>query len=118
MAPTKIEGPLSIGMRIRGATFANNNSTQASLRQLKPWASPYHITARCINKEWFRLSIPTVWSVMEDYLYLVATAFEIKVRAFVLMSNHFHLIVLRRPSMTFKADRNSGHQSELEKKLL
>ncbi len=55
--------------------------------------APYHVTARCINKEWFRLPLPTVWSIMEDYLYFVAGAFQVNIHAFVLMSNHFHLII-------------------------
>lgn len=53
---------------------------------------PYHISARCINREWFSLPIEVVWSVMEDYLYLTAKEFDLRIHAFVLMSNHFHLI--------------------------
>lgn len=54
---------------------------------------PYHITARCINREWFRLGLPTVWSIMCDYLYLCHQLYGVQIHSFVLMPNHFHLIV-------------------------
>ncbi|MEK2644012.1 transposase [Bdellovibrio sp. BCCA] len=54
---------------------------------------PYHITARCHNKEWFDLPIEEVWTVMSNYLYFIHCAYKVEIHAFVLMSNHFHLIV-------------------------
>lgn len=54
---------------------------------------PYHISARCHNQEWFALPMPEVWSIMEDYLYLVGHLYQLKIHAFVLMSNHFHWIL-------------------------
>lgn len=54
---------------------------------------PYHISARCINREWFQLPLGTVWCLMEDYLYLVSSVYQLRLHAFVLMSNHFHLLV-------------------------
>lgn len=53
---------------------------------------PYHITARCINKDWFGMSMDEVWSIMEDYLYFINKAYFIEIYSFVLMKNHFHLI--------------------------
>ena len=53
---------------------------------------PYHISARCHNKEWFRLDIDKVWSVTSDYLFFLHHAYEVKIHSFVLMNNHFHLI--------------------------
>ncbi|MCB0340724.1 MAG: transposase [Bdellovibrionales bacterium] len=53
---------------------------------------PFHITARCINKEWFHLPMPAVWTVMENYLYFIHHEYKIILHAFVLMTNHFHLI--------------------------
>src|SRR5689334_21017913 len=53
---------------------------------------PYHITARCINKEWFRIPLTEVWSLMGDYLAVIEHEFKILIHAFVLMPNHFHLI--------------------------
>lgn len=53
---------------------------------------PYHISARCINRNWFRLPIEDVWNIFCDYLYFVRFAYNIEIRNFVLMNNHFHLI--------------------------
>lgn len=53
---------------------------------------PYHITARCINKEWFNLSMETVWQVFSEELYMTHLIYGLKVHSFVLMSNHYHLI--------------------------
>ncbi|UOE99869.1 transposase [Bdellovibrio reynosensis] len=54
---------------------------------------PYHITARCINKDWFSTDLHVIWDVMSRQLYFLHFAFNVKIHAFVLMSNHFHLIV-------------------------
>jgi putative transposase len=53
---------------------------------------PYSINARCINKEWFQIPLEDVWDIMEDYLYFLHIGFGFKIKSFVLMSNHFHLI--------------------------
>jgi len=53
--------------------------------------TPYHISARCINKEWF-IGKSHVWDIMSDYLYFLKIGFNAEVHSFVLMSNHFHLI--------------------------
>ena len=53
----------------------------------------YHINARCINKDWFRIPLEDVWSIFCDVLYVASRAYELKILSFVLMSNHFHLIV-------------------------
>lgn len=54
---------------------------------------PYHVTARCINKEWFRLNIGSIWSIFSDYLFILKFHFQFEIHSFVLMNNHFHLIV-------------------------
>lgn len=54
---------------------------------------PYHITARCLNKEWFSLPLETVWSIMEDFLFLLVAGFGVRIHSFILMSNHFHLLI-------------------------
>ena len=53
---------------------------------------PAHITARCINREWFRLALNQVWEVMNNYLFFISHSYEIQIHNFVLMDNHFHLI--------------------------
>lgn len=53
---------------------------------------PYHITARTNNREWFSLDLNTVWEIFENQLFFIHHAFGIRIHAFVLMSNHFHLL--------------------------
>lgn len=54
--------------------------------------NPYHLTLRTNNRDWFDLPMPVVWDIMERYLHFVHHAFATHVHAFVLMSNHLHLI--------------------------
>jgi REP element-mobilizing transposase RayT len=63
---------------------------------------PYHITARCINRDWFSLDKDFVWDVMTRHLYFLHIGFNIKIHAFVLMSNHFHMIA-RSPDANLSA---------------
>jgi putative transposase len=53
---------------------------------------PYNIGARCINRDWFKIPLPEVWEIMSEQLSFMHHAFEVEILAFVLMSNHFHLI--------------------------
>ncbi len=53
---------------------------------------PYHISARCHNKDWYSLPLDEVWRVYEDWLYFCKFAYNMKIHSFVLMSNHFHLL--------------------------
>lgn len=53
---------------------------------------PYHISSRCINREWFSIPMEVVWGTFSDHLFFLHHAFQIKIHSFVLMSNHFHLI--------------------------
>ena len=55
--------------------------------------NPYHITARTINKTWFEIPLNEIWSIMSDYLYLIEFSFNVKIYSFVLMNNHFHLLI-------------------------
>lgn len=54
---------------------------------------PYHVSARTPNREFFKLPIEVVWKVFEDYLFLTKEIYNLNIHAFVLMSNHFHLLV-------------------------
>ncbi|MBY0316637.1 MAG: transposase [Bdellovibrionales bacterium] len=54
---------------------------------------PYHVSARCINKEWFSVPMEEVWEIMSEQLHFIHHAFDLQIISFVLMSNHFHLIV-------------------------
>lgn len=54
---------------------------------------PFHVGARCINREWFNLSMDLVWEIFSKQLYFVHKAFNLEIHCFVLMSNHYHLLV-------------------------
>lgn len=54
----------------------------------------YHITARSNNRENFFLPTEIVWRLSIEKLEKLQRKFGIKVGAFVLMDNHFHLLVL------------------------
>lgn len=53
---------------------------------------PYNISARCINREWFSLEMPRVWTIFCEELDRTAREHKLLVHSFVLMSNHYHLI--------------------------
>ncbi|WP_419173297.1 transposase [Halobacteriovorax sp.] len=54
---------------------------------------PYHVVARCHNKEWFKLPIETMWKIYTEIIRDVCREEGAKVISFVLMNNHFHLMV-------------------------
>lgn len=63
---------------------------------------PYHITARCLNRDWFQIPIDEVWHLMSDYLFLISKHFQIEIHQFVLMQNHFHLVA-RSPELNLSS---------------
>lgn len=54
---------------------------------------PYTVTARCINKEWFNIPMDQVWKIFCEQLENVHQSQGWQIHSFVLMSNHFHLLV-------------------------
>ncbi len=54
----------------------------------------YHITARSNNKENFYLPIEEVWRILTTKLGELQKKHQLQIGAFVLMNNHFHLLVL------------------------
>jgi putative transposase len=65
----------------------------------------YNVSARCINKEWFSLPMHDLWIMFADYLFFIHHAFGVRIHSFVLMNNHFHLIV-RTPNMNLDKAMN------------
>ena len=53
---------------------------------------PYHITARCNNKEFFPLPLGEMWEIFMSHLYFIHREFGVCIHSFVLMGNHFHLL--------------------------
>jgi len=54
---------------------------------------PYNVSARCINRDWFSIPMTDVWKIFCDQLYFIHYAYDVQIHAFVLMANHFHLII-------------------------
>jgi putative transposase len=54
---------------------------------------PVHVTARTVNRENFPVPMNKTWGIMEDYLSLTSKVYDLKLHAFVLMPNHFHLLL-------------------------
>lgn len=53
---------------------------------------PYHITARCSDKDFFPLPLSDVWHIMMRRLKHCSSQQSLAIHAFVLMGNHFHLL--------------------------
>ena len=56
-------------------------------------AHPYHVTARANNREPFKLDLESCWRVFMDHLVEIEEIYQVKIHAFVLMNNHFHLLL-------------------------
>lgn len=54
----------------------------------------YHLTARSNNKENFYLHKDLIWTFMLAQLKTLQNEYDIRIAGFVLMDNHFHLILL------------------------
>jgi len=53
----------------------------------------YHVTSRSNNKEYFYIPSSEVWHFSINLLKKGIVKFDVKVHAFVLMSNHYHLLI-------------------------
>ena len=60
---------------------------------------PYHVMARANNREWFYLPIEAVWQIFAKRLNFLVKNHGVKVYAFVLMNNHYHLLISTSPKM-------------------
>lgn len=54
---------------------------------------PYHCVARCNNKDWFYIPMDEVWLLFTNTLIELSQKYSLRVHGFVLMSNHYHLII-------------------------
>ena len=53
----------------------------------------YHITARSNNRDFWYLSTLEVWDIFCEEIIHLKRKFNLNIAAFVLMDNHFHLLV-------------------------
>ncbi|MBY0384630.1 transposase [bacterium] len=54
---------------------------------------PYHVYVRSNNKEWFYLETSEVWEIFVQQINQILKKYNALAHAFVLMSNHYHLIL-------------------------
>ena len=54
---------------------------------------PYHVTIRTNNKEWFDIPIDRVWEFCLKSLVEANQVHQVRLISFVLMSNHYHMIL-------------------------
>lgn len=54
---------------------------------------PYHIVSRSNQKQWFQLEMNKVWALSLRSLKIAAKKHPVNCHAFVLMSNHYHLVI-------------------------
>ncbi len=54
---------------------------------------PYHVYARANNREWFYLSTAEVWALSKEEIRTVSDRYSAEVISFVLMNNHFHMLL-------------------------
>ncbi len=54
---------------------------------------PYHVVNRANNKEWFKLELKDVWRIVEICLKKSYEKYPFNLIDFVLMNNHYHMII-------------------------
>lgn len=74
----------------------------------------YHVTARCNNREWYKIPLKEVWEIYQEVFNETTEKFGIEVGAFILMNNHFHAILRTPLSNIDQAMWNIMRQSSLK----
>jgi len=54
---------------------------------------PYHVYARSNNREYFSLSLEDLWPIFVRRLREISEEYLVNIHAFLLMANHYHLII-------------------------
>ncbi len=54
---------------------------------------PYHVVGRTVDRECFLASLQDVFNLFQIHLTYCSLIFNIRINGFVLMANHFHLLV-------------------------
>lgn len=74
---------------------------------------PYHVTSRSNNREWFYLPSEELWPIFIKNLDETTRKFQLEIYSFVLMNNHFHLLVKTPMSNLDKAMQHFIHSLSL-----
>ena len=70
---------------------------------------PYHVYNRSNNKEFFYLDLEELWPIFLESLCYLKKELKFKIHGFVLMSNHYHLI-LSTPDKNLSAGMTYLHR--------
>jgi len=54
---------------------------------------PYHVTTRTNNKNWFQIPLSEVWNMSKQSLLYAQGQSPVIIHSFLLMSNHYHLLL-------------------------
>jgi putative transposase len=54
---------------------------------------PYHVYSRSNNKDWFKIPLYQMWDICYECLVYANEAIPVQIHSFVLMGNHYHLLV-------------------------
>ena len=54
---------------------------------------PYHIWNRSRNKDWYQIPISTIWKYAQTIFKEIELKTTINLHAFVLMQNHYHMLI-------------------------
>ncbi|MFT6069645.1 MAG: putative transposase [Bacteriovoracaceae bacterium] len=54
---------------------------------------PYHITSRSNHRTWFQIDLEEVWRISLESIKIANRKHPVSIHAFVLMSNHYHLLL-------------------------
>lgn len=55
--------------------------------------APYHVTARTNNRDFYDKDLQTIWNICGTCLAQATSKYSCHVHGFVLMSNHYHLLI-------------------------
>jgi len=69
------------------------DSPMPRIKLIRQSTFPYHVTTRTNNKSWFDIPIFEVWDICKLSLIYALKKRPVEINSFVLMSNHYHLLV-------------------------
>ncbi len=68
-------------------------ATMARKALVRDLEFPYHIVNRSNNREFFEIELETLWQIFLENLKTLNKDYRCKIHSFVLMSNHYHLLI-------------------------
>lgn len=54
---------------------------------------PYHISGQCNDNDWHSLNLNVVWKIFEKHLHRMKKRDGVLIHHFILMNNHYHMII-------------------------